>query len=104
MDESLTEKRVIESTPDTNQKMTCTVYGDVVNSKGRSITKSNGRNKITLKLRVTLEREKDPFLSVSTMKSKLKRENVLFTLGEIIVNNGKKERIYRSGKKSTRHD
>lgn len=76
MDESLTENRVIESRPGTNQKMTCTVYGDMANSKRKTITKSSERNKIKLKLRVTMERQKDPFLSVSTMKSKLKRESV----------------------------
>lgn len=56
--------------------MTCTGYGDMANSKRKTITKSNERNKIKLKLRVTMEREKDPFLSVSTMKNKLKRESV----------------------------
>lgn len=55
MEESLTENRVIESIPDTNQEMTCTSYADIVNSAmaRRNITESTERNKIrTLKLGV----------------------------------------------------
>ena len=88
MEQSLTENRFIESTPNTNQEVTFTSYGDIVNSEmtRRNITESTKRNKIrTLNLGANHEKEKkEPFLSVLRMKKQVKGESVSLhsTLGK----------------------